>query len=63
MYVYLLSFHILFCSICGCEARMTIWKIEGWGVSIEGCGQLLGGVVKYWEVWSSMRRYGQDSVV
>ena len=50
MYV-CMYFHFLFCSICGCEAGMTIWKIEGWGVSI-GCGQVLGGVIKYEEVWS-----------
>ena len=62
MYVYIFTFY--FGSLCGCEARMPIlWKIEGWGVSIEGgCRQLLG-VVKYWEVWSSIRRYGQDIVV
>ena len=56
MYVYIFTFY--FGSICGCEARMTIWKIEGWGVSIEGRRQLLG-VVKYWEVWSSIGRCGQ----
>ena len=42
-------FYILFILLyCGCEARMTIWKIEEWGVlSIIGCGQELRGMVKY----------------
>ena len=48
--VYIFTFY--FGSICGCGARMTIWKIDGWDVSIEGCRQLLG-VVKYRDLISA----------
>ena len=48
---------------CGCEAGTTISKISGGGVSVEGCRRLLGGVVKCWEVWSSIMRCSKDIVV
>ena len=41
MWFICLYLHFSFCSICGCEAGTTIWKIRGGG-----------GGVKYWEVWS-----------
>ena len=49
MWFVCLYFHFLFCSICGCEAGTTM---EDRGVGVCRCRQLLGGVVKYWEVWS-----------